>query len=475
MTRTGHPRWALIAGAAAGLGALASSAIMWGFTVDDALISVQVAREIATGHGWRFDPQGPIVDAVTPLPWPILIAPLGRLPPLVALRVLAAIGLALWVATASAVGARLGRAGAGRLAVASAAAIGACLPLAAHAVSGMETALATALATFAALSIARPLRAATLAGLAATLRPELAPWAIAIGMGAGWVAREGPQHERALAGLASAGLALAPAVVVAVARAVAFGSAVPLSARAKPSDLAHGLAYVGAALVVSGAPALLVAPRALARSPRALALAIAFGVHALAVAAAGGDWMPYARLLVPVLPSAWVVVAELWGASGPRALGARAAIAAAVGAAFFAKAGPAGRAVAADRGALVAAAGPVLADARAIASVDVGWLAAAAPPTARLVDLAGVTDPEIAALPGGHTSKRVDATILLDRGVDVVLVWAPRGEAEGPGRVVEARLVASELFRRRYEARSFLPLGAAGGGYVVYRRRPPEP
>jgi hypothetical protein len=31
---------------------------MWGFTVDDALISVRYARHVAAGVGWRFDAAG---------------------------------------------------------------------------------------------------------------------------------------------------------------------------------------------------------------------------------------------------------------------------------------------------------------------------------------------------------------------------------------------------------------------------------
>ena len=63
-------RWALVFAAVATLSALA----MWGFTVDDALISIRYARHLADGVGYRFNPAGPSTDGVTPLPWPFLIA-----------------------------------------------------------------------------------------------------------------------------------------------------------------------------------------------------------------------------------------------------------------------------------------------------------------------------------------------------------------------------------------------------------------
>src|SRR5262249_46499936 len=62
--------------------ALASAAWMWGFTVDDALIPVRYARHLAAGQGWRFNLGGPATDGVTPLPWPLLLAPFARAPAL---------------------------------------------------------------------------------------------------------------------------------------------------------------------------------------------------------------------------------------------------------------------------------------------------------------------------------------------------------------------------------------------------------
>src|SRR6202034_2110507 len=114
--------------------------------------------------------------------------------------------------------------------------------------------------------------------------------------------------------------------------------------------------------------------------------------------------MPYARLAAPIIPSllyAFVLASPRMSlfAAAPRI-----ALAAAIGGYV-----------------LVRAARPELAGAHRIAALDVGWPTAAS--DAAIVDLAGLTDPEIAALPGGHTSKRVDAALLLARDPDVLLLY----------------------------------------------------
>jgi hypothetical protein len=115
---------------------------------------------------------------------------------------------------------------------------------------------------------------------------------------------------------------------------------------------------------------------------------------------------------------------------------------------------------------------------RRVASLDVGWVSAAT--EADIVDLAGLTDPEIAALPGGHTSKRVDARFLLAREPDALLIYAPFGLPAGGieawpetvvQRAVEARLIREEVIVQRFGAPAWLPLGARGAGYVLLRQR----
>ena len=262
-------------------------------------------------------------------------------------------------------------------------------------------------------------------------------------------------------------MAVGPFAVCAAVRGVVFGRVAPLAVLAKPSDLAHGLVYAGAAALVVLTPLLVVAPVTLVRGPKvgtARVLVVAFVAHAAAVVAAGGDWMPYARLMVPVAPSLVIAFVEVASTSRRLFGGLRVAVAVALGVMIAARAAPAGRSVHADRADLVARARPVLAGAQVVAALDVGWASAAT--DARIVDLAGLTDPAIAMLPGGHTSKRVDTSMLLDRGVDTMVVYSD-------ARAVEARIIWSDLFVARFEAAETLPLGSRGAFYTVYRRRHP--
>jgi hypothetical protein len=461
--------------------ATAAASIMWGFTVDDALISVRYARHVADLVGYRFDPSGPSTDGVTPLPWPFVLALLARHAPAWEVLVRAKIlGLVCGGLGGAISGAAIGRGGGSRVSKAVAlVALGVSLPLAAHTVSGMETALATLLVTLGATRSTRAASAALL-GLAASLRPELLPFVlVVVALGFRWA----PEERREVA--VAAVLALAPFFVCAAVRAFAFGSLVPLSVSAKPSDVAHGLAYLGAGVVVSVGPLAALAPVAIFRGlggessherRLAAALGVAVLVHLVVIVVVGGDWMPYARLFVPVVPAALVAASELAGSSVAGAL--RLALAATLGLVVFVARGPSGRQVMRDRHALVEAARPVLSQTKGVAALDIGWVSAAT--EAPIVDLAGLTDPEIAALRGGHTSKAVAPRVLLDRGVDELLVYTTSvasAPAEGspvdslPGiRGVEARLLASELVRTRFRLVGVLPLGAAGAGYVRLKK-----
>jgi hypothetical protein len=49
-------------------------AVFWGFTVDDALITVRYAARLARGLGASFNLGEPPSDGVTPLPWLFLVA-----------------------------------------------------------------------------------------------------------------------------------------------------------------------------------------------------------------------------------------------------------------------------------------------------------------------------------------------------------------------------------------------------------------
>ena len=500
---TANRPWYRAPGVLAGaLAALVPACLMWGFTVDDALISIRYAHHLGTGAGYAFNAGAPATDGVTPLPWTFVLVPLSRggdlLEALVRAKVL---GILAWTAAGAALGWRLAAhdapaprdatathdAPAPRDASASAMRVlqhaarvwplvfvAAAFPVGAWAASGMETGLATALATFAATSFARPNRAALLAGLAAALRPELAPWALTLGAGASIASRSSLASTRAR--LLPALLAFAPFASCTLIRLLAFGQPVPLAVAAKPSDASHGLVYAVAALVVGLLPLLVLAPLSLRRaSPRAKTLVVALLVHALVMVAVGGDWMPYARLIVPILPGLALAAADIAAVAPRWATLGRAAVAAVLAVYTIVGAAPAGRHVQEDRAALVANARPVLATSKVIAALDVGWVGAASEAT--IVDLAGLTDPAIAVLPGGHTSKSVDLAMLLDRGVDTIVVYTPP-------RLVESRLLHAPLFAERFAATGKLRAKrnhepAAGGGelplreteYVVFRRR----
>lgn len=447
------------------LGMAAALGLAWwmcGFTIDDALISVRYARHLAGGEGYRFNAGGPLTDGVTPLPWPFILAPFARAPALVVLARAKAIGLGAWLAAAGGWGIAVGRAPARMGAkLAALGLLAGCLPVAAHAVSGMETGAAMALATAAAVAT-RPWTSCVLAGLVASLRPEMAPWAVALAIGIGsrqWVV------PRAL-------VAAAPFVGCAIVRVVVFGRAAPLAVLAKPSDLAHGLTYGAAAALVSLGPVVALAPVAMARERDcAAAIAVAGTVHLAVVVAVGGDWMPYARLVAPIVPSLLFAFVLASPRMSLLSAASRVALAGAIAVYVLVRAAPAGRRVAAHVEGLVRAARPVLAGAHRVASLDVGWPTAAT--EAAIIDLAGLTDPEIAALPGGHTSKRVNPAMLLARDPDVILLYFRRVDGEKEyWRAVEARLASSALIARHYEARAVLPsYGEDDAGYVVLEKR----
>jgi hypothetical protein len=84
------------------------------------------------------------------------------------------------------------------------------------------------------------------------------------------------------------------------------------------------------------------------------------------------------------------------------------------------------------------------------------------------VDLAGVTDREIAYLPGGHTSKAISASLLSSRNTDTLLMLEKAGN---PARVVEARITNDAWVRDHFDRTTTLAIGTTGLGYAVYKRR----
>jgi hypothetical protein len=473
MEEIGQPRAALVAAAALLVAAL-SCAWAWPFAIDDAWISVRYARHLASGAGYVWNVGGPSTDGVTPLPWAFLLAPLAHAGPMVVLTRAKVLGAMAWCVAATVWGGAVGRVkGPTWVKWVAIVLLAIDVPVAAHAVSGMETALATALATLAVVAWRRPRVAAVLAGLAATLRPELVVWAVVVSAG---FARVGTSRRGSTAWVAGA-LAAVPFLACAALRVVAFGRVAPLSVLAKPSDVAHGLAYAGAAAVVALAPIVLASPVALLRERGpALVIALAALAHFAVIVAVGGDWMPYARLTVPIVPS--MLLAFVLAAPHARASVsvARVALAIALGLYLFPSNARTLRQAGDDRLGMIADAAPLLASARRIAAVDIGWLSAVSEGT--IIDLAGVTDPEVAVLPGGHTSKRVDASLLLAHDPDTLVFYSDAlppslGDVtwESFPRVVEARLARSPLFVQKFEPAALVPLGAKGAGYVLFQRR----
>jgi hypothetical protein len=438
----------------AALGILAAAPALFclrGFTVDDALIPARYAAHLAHGEGYRFNAGGPSTDGVTPLGFALVLAPFAGRGALAALGAARFLGGAAWIAAAALLGARIASISAARVRYAALFIVLFSAPLGAWAVAGLETGLVVALATVAAAWPSDGRRSAMIsagaAGIAAAWRPEMLPWAAILAFGR---SRElGERRDR----VAAWALAVGPWCAVVALRIAFFGRPAPLAVLAKPSDLAHGVTYVAWNFAYTGAPLAALGIgvwRRLDAWPRTLAVAAL--VHLVVVALAGGDWMPLARLLTPILPSLVVVVAHQLAAS-PAPSVARLALGCAAEALLFYLRGPEAAHVLADRSALIDAARAPLAGAERVATVDVGWVGAAT--DAEIVDLAGATDVDIAALPGGHTSKAVSAAMLAQRNPDrLVFQLAPNAEtldtAPAYARFVERALGGDPAIRRAY-------------------------
>lgn len=452
----------------AALGALAAAlpiAALWGYTVDDALITARVAANIARGLGHRMNPGGPVVDAVTPLGYAWVLAAFARAGPLAAWNAARWLGTGAWIMAAAWLGTRVAKSGERPARYAALAVLALSAPLGAWASSGMETGLVTALATF---GMARTRLAPLIAGLAAAWRPELVPWALVLGAGTAIARRPVPQS--AMLGIA---LALAPSLAVAAARTALFGTPTPLAVLAKPSDLAHGAGYALGALLFTGAPLLLVAPRILPRLPgHERAVAAAGAVHFVAMALAGGDWMVLYRLAVPVLPGMVLVGSAVAERAPIGATAARTVLACVPCVVLAALQLPAARSVVGHRLALIEAARPLLVGAERTAAVDVGWVGVAT--DGDVVDLAGVTDPSVARLAGGHTTKRISPGFLRARGVDalVLLVAEPASPWTASRFVhgVEVR-VASQAAELGFRPVAALPLGGTTNEYLILQAK----
>lgn len=406
-----------------------------GFMVDDALIPARYAAHLAAGVGYRFNAAGPVTDGVTPLGWAYLLAPFASGGPLQAFFAAKVIGLLAWVLAAGGLAAAIDRVSDKPARFTALGLIVLSAPLAAWSVGGLETGLVTALAATAvsARAFGKDRIGSICAGLAAGFRPELLPWAAVVAASPGVVAappgvatpgkseETTPARRSALsAALSRLTLATAPFLAAALIRAVVFGRAAPLSSLAKQADVGLGARYALACFLLTGPIALLapIAWKRLPAWPRGLLFAVA--AHFVAVAVAGGDWMPLSRLVVPVLPTVALAAAHVASAASVPITVARVLLAVAGQIFVWVKVGPDAARVGADRLAVIEELRAPLRDARVVAALDVGWVGAVTDAT--IVDLAGVTDPTIAALPGGHTTRQFPVTLLDSRGVDTIVL-----------------------------------------------------
>jgi hypothetical protein len=463
---------ALAGGAVAAIGALA-----WPYTVDDAFIVARYARNLAAGAGYAMNPHA-TSDGVTGPLWlvPQWLAIQSGLDPIAVAK---AIGLGASALAAAQVATRLSaRAGGAVLAWVSASVCALSPSLGTWGASGLETGAAAWLTTHATLAAtARPaVRARSLGAcvaLLAWLRPELAPACGAL-LGASWL-----RDRRA--GAIALGLALLGAIAVVAFRVTWFGHALPMSWDAKAGSLGDGVEYALRSLLLatSGFGAALAARGALIGRSDDRVVGVVLLLHLCAVSLAGGDWMPGYRLLVPLLPLyAWLVAVGVGRSSRfpswPRAV--LLALALAVPALDLATRIPELRAAGASQARSLELAAWLRRHTRSVALVDVGLLghASALP----VLDLGGLTDPDVAAMPGGHLDKRIDAAFFAARAPDAIVLHAsqpPRVGDDGEllaldGYPVERRVASLPEVRARYRVVHH-HVHAPGYHYVVLKRR----
>ena len=392
-----------------------------------------------------------MTDGVTPLGWVYLLSLFAEGGVVSAWRAAKWIGALSWLVGVGLLGVAIQRLEVSRAKWLVLLPLAVCTPLAAWSVAGMETGLVLGVcAAAAACRVLRPSWAVPLAGLVAAWRPEALPWALVIAAtpGKGEQLNGVMRCKRLLVGVG-------PAAAVALVRLVVFGRFQPLSLLAKQPDFVLGYRYAIACALLTG-PIALLAFRALPSWVRALQASVL--VHLLAIAAAGGDWMPLSRLMVVALPGCVLAMAFILGQG--RRLGTGMRLLAALAGLLFVtwKFAPRAAKVGRTRVALIEAARPLLTNRCAIGTVDAGWVGAAS--DGIIVDFAGVTDPSVAALKGGHTSKRVPRGLLAARKVDtMVMLLAGGTEVADPwygskfSRYTEAYL-APRLHGQGYTARS---------------------
>jgi hypothetical protein len=218
---------------------------------------------------------------------------------------------------------------------------------------------------------------------------------------------------------------------------------------------------------------------------RERARAWALLAHCAAVVLAGGDWMPGFRLWVPLFPQYAALAAvgseRLWqrGAAARVLCGAALLGACGVPLLDLALRIPEWHSAGRSRETIgVEIARDLREQTARVALVDIGFLGYASGVTT--IDLAGLTDPAVAAFPGGHLKKRITSEWLEAQAPDALLLHSalpPTAAADGrlagfAGYPVELRVARFSWVTDQFRvARSY---AYAPGYHYVLLRRPPN-
>ncbi|HEX4352003.1 MAG TPA: hypothetical protein VHZ95_03795, partial [Polyangiales bacterium] len=437
------------------------------------------------GLGYTFDP-GPATDGVTGPAWllPGLLAVRIGLDPIAIAKALGLLGALVATGLMSI---RLRARSGGSISVMLASLLTIVSPtLACSAIAGLEAGAAALFVAIACVSVlARPAPRPVALGMSlfvlAWLRPELAfaglVLMIAVAARSGG-ARAWPAFALGLAGVIS----------VATFRFVMFGELLPLALAAKQGSLADGLEYCSRALVVTtggfGLVLVFFAMRFGRSDDRWLGAALI--AHVVAVFLAGGDWMPGFRLFAPVLPLYIALAAIGCRQAALRSRGLRYValiclfVACVVPLLDLATRLPEMRAAGRSRERARALVAKLHKQTHRVALVDIGYLGYAS--GCDVIDLAGITDPEIARLPGGHLDKHIDGSLLRRRDPDALVLHSitpPMAAADGRliglrGYPVELRVAQSAWVQREFRVAALLHYAPDYYYVLLLRRTPPR-
>lgn len=402
------------------------------FMLDDAYIAFRYGCNVAAGRGMVFNPEGPPLEGFSSPLWMLASAATCRIGgPSWVEPTIRSLGLSTFVVAVICASRAAGRLVPGtRLGPSlAAAALVSLLPAVSYyAVTGLEATAFDVVVLLVAAATANVLdaRLGWLAAFVAPwLRPE-APWLGLVIVLQAWV-----QSGRMIPGRRSmvtlATLVLGMATVL-VWRQSAFSDWVPNTYYAKSPQWGVGLEYIIDTFREGWvAPILVLTVGSAVRGPAsARSFAVAAAAWFVAPVVEGGDWMPLSRMALPGLVCSCVAAAAMTaGRKGPIVYASWALVAAAVstGAAkTLEESAP-------SQGAHTMSVTETRwlvrwlqrSGAESVALVDIGRLGFWT--DLELVDLAGLTDPVIARLPGGHLEKPIDPEYLFDvRHPDVIVV-----------------------------------------------------